>query len=83
MFLSWPLVRVIGILSFGVVVLVFVVFTVFMWRYLEDANWGRLDFLRNTLPARLLTGIVIAFVFWAFITVLFGMISSWLPVPTS
>ncbi|WP_049899121.1 hypothetical protein [Halococcus agarilyticus] len=83
MSLSLPLARAIGILAFVLVVLVFVVFTLSMWRYLENADWGRLDFLRNTLPARLLTGIVIAFVFWLFVSVLFGTVSPWLLSPFS
>lgn len=45
-----------------------------MWRYLENADWGRFDFLRKTLPARLLTGVVIAYAFWMLVTVLFGTI---------
>jgi heme/copper-type cytochrome/quinol oxidase subunit 2 len=65
-------------LQFITVVFVFFVFVAFMWRYLDDADWGRFDFLRENLLARLLTGIVIAYVFWILLTVAFGIVNTWL-----
>jgi heme/copper-type cytochrome/quinol oxidase subunit 2 len=64
--------------QFIAVVFVFFVFVAFMWRYLDGADWGRFNFLRENLLARLLTGIVIAYVFWILLTVSFGVASTWL-----
>jgi heme/copper-type cytochrome/quinol oxidase subunit 2 len=62
--------------KFATVLFVFFVFVAFMWRYLDNADWGRLDFLRENLLVRLLTGIIVAYVFWILLTVSFGIASS-------
>jgi amino acid transporter len=77
---SPPLINTLAV-KFFVVVFVFFVFTAFMWRYLEESDWGRFDFLRESLLARLLTGIVVAYAFWIFLSILFGTVNSWLFSP--
>ena len=65
-------------LEFAMAFLLFAVSAVLLWRYLEGADWGRFNFLRSSLFARLLTGIVIAYVFWIFFSIAFGSLNSWL-----
>ena len=61
-----------------IVLSIFVIFTIIMWRYLENADWGRYNFLRENLSIRVVIGVIIAFSFWLLLSFLFLISNTWL-----